>query len=281
MPNSNSKLHRIHRGVQEAGRQELVSRSLQSAQHCLEDQDFGTAYAHYLLVLNLAPELKPSVKETFRFTLFKWAEDLDSLSRIQDLFNCYEQALELYPNDEVICNSMGEHLFRMGFRDEAAGYFHKAVKLNPDFADAKENFYRVANWLVERWHFIMLNDAKRNLTYLKAIENAVRSGCKSVLDIGTGTGILSMFAKRAGAPYVYACELSKTMYELARDVVSANNMEREIKLLHLKSLDIEIPKHIPERVSLVVTETVDAGLFGEGIVESLIHAWEHLLLQPK
>lgn len=35
------------------------------------------------------------------------------------------------------------------------------------------------------------------------------------------------------------------------------------------------------RVSLVVTETVDAGLFGEGIVESLIHAWEHLLLPPK
>lgn len=34
-------------------------------------------------------------------------------------------------------------------------------------------------------------------------------------------------------------------------------------------------------MSLVVTETVDAGLFGEGIVESLIHAWEHLLLQPK
>ncbi|XP_068798340.1 protein arginine N-methyltransferase 9 isoform X2 [Struthio camelus] len=281
MPNSNAKSHRSLRGGQEAGRRELISRSLQSAQHCLEDHDFGTAYAHYLLVLNLAPELKPTVKETFQFTLFKWAEELDSLARIQDLFNCYEQALELYPNDEVICNSMGEHLFRMGFRDEAAGYFHKAVKLNPDFADAKENFYRVANWLVERWHFIMLNDTKRNLTYLKAIENVIRSGCKSVLDIGTGTGILSMFAKKAGAPYVYACELSKTMYELACDVVAANNMGSEIKILHLKSLDIEIPKHIPERVSLVVTETVDAGLFGEGIVESLIHAWEHLLLQPK
>lgn len=35
------------------------------------------------------------------------------------------------------------------------------------------------------------------------------------------------------------------------------------------------------RVSLVVTETVDAGLFGEGIIESLIHAWHHLLLPPK
>ncbi|KFO20572.1 Putative protein arginine N-methyltransferase 10 [Fukomys damarensis] len=264
-----------------AGRDQLVSRSLQSAEHCLGAQDFGTAYAHYLLVLSLAPELKEDVKETFQYTLFRWAEELDALNRIQDLLGCYEQALELFPDDEVICNSMGEHLFRMGFRDEAAGYFHKAVKLNPDFSDAKENFYRVANWLVERWHFIMLNDRKRNMIYNAAIQKAVCLGSKSVLDIGAGTGILSMFAKKAGAQSVYACELSKTMYELACDVVAANKMEAGIKLLHMKSLDIEIPKHIPERVSLVVTETVDAGLFGEGIVESLIHAWENLLLQPK
>ncbi|XP_054418716.1 protein arginine N-methyltransferase 9 [Pteronotus mesoamericanus] len=264
-----------------AGRDELVSRSLQSAEHCVRAQDFGTAYAHYLLVLSLAPELKDDVKETFQYTLFRWAEELDALGRTQDLLGCYEQALELFPEDEVICNSMGEHLFRMGFRDEAAGYFHKAVKLNPDFSDAKENFYRVANWLVERWHFIMLNDTTRNTIYNAAIQKAVRVGSRSVLDIGAGTGILSMFAKRAGAHSVYACELSQTMYELACDVVAANKMEAGIKLLHMKSLDIEIPKHIPERVSLVVTETVDAGLFGEGIVESLIHAWEHLLLQPK
>lgn len=79
---------------------------------------------------------------------------------------------------------------RIGFRDEAAGYFHKAVKLNPDFSDAKENFYRVANWLVERWHFIMLNDTKRNRIYNAAIQKAVSLGSKSVLDIGAGTGIL-------------------------------------------------------------------------------------------
>lgn len=282
MPNSRPRPRRgAGGGAGAAGRDRLVARSLQSAEHCLGAQDFGTAYAHYLLVLSLAPELKDDVKETFQYTLFKWAEELDALSRVQDLLGCYEQALELFPDDEVICNSMGEHLFRMGFRDEAAGYFHKAVKLNPDFSDAKENFYRVANWLVERWHFIMLNDTKRNRIYNAAIQKAVSLGSKSVLDIGAGTGILSMFAKKAGAHSVYACELSKTMYELARDVVTANKMETGIKLLHMKSLDIEIPKHIPERVSLVVTETVDAGVFGEGIVESLIHAWEHLLLQPK
>ena len=51
-------------------------------------------------------------KEPFQYTLFKWAEELDALSRVQDLLGCYEQALELFPDDEVICNSMGEHLFR-------------------------------------------------------------------------------------------------------------------------------------------------------------------------
>ncbi|XP_008300998.1 protein arginine N-methyltransferase 9 [Stegastes partitus] len=262
-------------------RNELVSSSLESAQQCLFSQDYGTAFVHYLLVLNLAPVFKDFARESFRFTLFKWAEELDSVGRIQDLFDCYEQALELYPADEVILNSMGEHLFRMGFRDEAAGHFHKALKLRPDFPEARENFYRVANWLVERWHFLMLNDHGRNRKYQQAIQKAVHNGCNTVLDIGTGTGILGMCAKKAGAAEVYACELSKTMYELACEVLTANGMDGSIKILHMKSLDMEVPKDIPHRVSLVVTETVDAGLFGEGIIESLIHAWHHLLLPPK
>ncbi|XP_044156330.1 LOW QUALITY PROTEIN: protein arginine N-methyltransferase 9 [Bufo gargarizans] len=275
------KNRRGRKAGQAARRRELISRSVHSAELCLRDRDYGTAYAHFLLVLSLAPELKEEFKETFQYALFKWAEELYALSRNRDLFSCYEQALKLFPNDDVICNSMGEQLFRLGFRDEAAGYFYKAVKLNPSSADAKENFYRVANWLVERWHFVMLNDVKRNRMYQKAIENAVQAGCKTVVDIGTGTGILSMFAKCAGAPHVYACELSKTMFDLACEVVAANNMEGEIKLLHMKSQDIRVPEHLPEKVSLVVTETVDAGLFGEGIVETLIHAWKNLLLDPK
>jgi type II protein arginine methyltransferase len=78
----------------------------------------------------------------------------------------------------------------MGFRDEAAGHFHKALKLKPDYPEARENFYRVANWLVERWHFLMLNDRGRNQKYQQAIQKAVERGCNTVLDIGTGTGIL-------------------------------------------------------------------------------------------
>ncbi|XP_061096171.1 protein arginine N-methyltransferase 9 [Conger conger] len=285
MPNASTRPKRVRRNRrtprEDPARNELVSRSLESAQQCLFNQDYGTAFVHYLLVLNLAPVLKDFARESFRFTLFKWAEELDSLGRVQDLFDCYEQALELFPVDEVIVNSMGEHLFRMGFRDEAAGHFHKALKLKPDYPEAKENFYRVANWLVERWHFLMLNDHQRNRKYQQAIQKAVRSGCATVLDIGTGTGILSMCAKQAGAAEVYACELSKTMYELACEVISANGMKEDIKVVHMKSVEMEVPRDLPQRVSLVVTETVDAGLFGEGIIESLIHAWHNLLLPPQ
>ncbi|KAJ4944053.1 hypothetical protein JOQ06_012600 [Pogonophryne albipinna] len=285
MPNANARpkhgRRTRRRRREDPARNELVSSSLESAQQCLFNQDYGTAFVHYLLVLNLAPMFKDFARESFRFTLFKWTEELDSVGRIQELFDCYEQALELFPADEVILNSMGEHLFRMGFRDEAAGHFHKALKLRPDYPEARENFYRVANWLVERWHFLMLNDHGRNRKYQQAIQKAVQSGCNTVLDIGTGTGILGMCAKKAGAAEVYACELSKTMYELACEVLTANKMDDGIKIVHMKSLEMEVPKDIPQKVSLVVTETVDAGLFGEGIIESLIHAWHHLLLPPQ
>lgn len=59
-----------------------------------------------------------------------------------------------------------------------------------------------------------------------------------------------MCAKKAGAAEVYACELSKTMYELACEVLTANDMDGRIKILHMKSLDMEVPKDIPQRYSV-------------------------------
>lgn len=62
--------------------------------------------------------------------------------------------------------------------------------------------------------------------------------------------LFSMCAKKAGATEVYACELSKTMYELACEVVTANGMDGSIKILHMKSLEMEVPKDIPHRCDL-------------------------------
>jgi len=64
-----------------------------------------------------------------------------------------------------------------------------------------------------------------------------------------------MCAKKAGAADVFACELSKTMYELACEVVKANGMDSSIKILHMKSLEMEVPKDIPHRCNLLKNNT--------------------------
>lgn len=73
--------------------------------------------------------------------------------------------------------------------------------------------------------------------------------CVSVIVLISFSFLLRMCAKKAGAAEVYACELSKTMYELACEVLAANGMDGSIKILHMKSLEMEVPKDIPHKYS--------------------------------
>lgn len=51
------------------------------------------------------------------------------------------------------------------------------------------------------------------------------------MDIGTGTGILSMFAVKAGAKKVYAIEKAD-IYKLAKKNVQENKMEDRIIVIN-------------------------------------------------
>lgn len=62
-------------------RNELVSSSLESAQQCLFNQDYGTAFAHYLLVLNLAPVFKDFARVITVYTTLKTSPSALSAKR--------------------------------------------------------------------------------------------------------------------------------------------------------------------------------------------------------
>lgn len=77
----------------------------------------------------------------------------------------------------------------------------------------------------------MLQDEKRTLAYKDALEgNHDRLKDKIVMDIGAGTGILSIFAARAGAKHVYAIEYSHTA-KLARRIVAENGLSDKITVI--------------------------------------------------
>lgn len=68
-------------------------------------------------------------------------------------------------------------------------------------------------------HEEMLKDRVRTTTYMRAIEeNKNDFKDKIVLDIGAGTGILSIFAARAGAKHVYAIENAEIAV-FAREII--------------------------------------------------------------
>ena len=97
-------------------------------------------------------------------------------------------------------------------------------------------------------HRLMLGDQIRNETYRKAIANAVKSG-DVVLDIGAGTGILSLFAAQAGARKVYAVERTK-MAEMAEALIKKNGMEDCVTVIRADAETIQLQ----ENVDVIISE---------------------------
>ncbi|CAA9277701.1 MAG: hypothetical protein AVDCRST_MAG41-3359 [uncultured Corynebacteriales bacterium] len=134
---------------------------------------------------------------------------------------------------------------------------------------------RAVRELVPRWHFSMLNDDARNTAYRRAIEAVVRPG-DLVLDIGTGAGLLSLFAARAGARVV-TCEVEPLVAAVAEQVVADNGLSDRISVVNARSTDLRVGVELPDRADVLVTEIFDCGLLGEHVLPVLAHARRELL----
>jgi len=113
------------------------------------------------------------------------------------------------------------------------------------------------------YHRSLISDTARCEAFHQAIQKVVRPG-DVVLDIGTGSGLLAMFACQAGARRVYALE-EGMIGDLAEELFQKNGMSDRITLLRGRSWDIELP----EKVDVVVSETLWNFGLGEGILKTL------------
>lgn len=135
---------------------------------------------------------------------------------------------------------------------------------------------RAMRQLVPRWHFAMLNDDDRNQAYRKAVHAAIRPG-DVVLDIGTGAGLLSLFAAEAGAELVVTCDVEPLVAAVARQVVADNGLSTRIKVVAASSTELRVGVDLPRRADVLVTEIFDCGLLGEGALTAFEHARRELL----
>ncbi|XP_033111923.1 protein arginine N-methyltransferase 1-like [Anneissia japonica] len=118
-------------------------------------------------------------------------------------------------------------------------------------------------------HEEMLKDEVRTLTYKNSMyHNKHLFRGKTVLDVGCGTGILCMFAAKAGAKQVIGIECS-SIVDHAKKIVEANNMGDVITLVKGKVEEVELPV---EKVDIIISEWMGYCLFYESMLNTVIYA---------
>merc|ERR1712018_126596 len=120
-------------------------------------------------------------------------------------------------------------------------------------------------------HEEMLKDEVRTLTYRNSMyHNKHLFKGKTALDVGCGTGILSMFAAKAGAKKVIGIECS-SIVEYAQKIVKANNLDDVVEIIKGKVEEVSLPEGI-DKVDIIISEWMGYCLFYESMLNTVLYA---------
>ena len=256
-----------------------------------------------------AIELKPDFAEAH----FNLGNTLKTLGRLNEAEVSYRKAIELKPDYAEAHNNLGSLFSKLNRLNEAVISFKKAIELKQDYIAAYTNlsftqkdlgkldealnsfnqvlkldtnsavinFHKdnLTKTIVPAWHVTMMNDNYRNSKYLEAIKLAVNdiSVDPLVLDIGAGSGLLSMMAIANGAREVVACEITNTIAKIAKKIIHKNGYAEKITVINKKSTELKVGEDLPKKVDLIISEILAAEFVGEGVRCSILDANKRLL----
>jgi protein arginine N-methyltransferase 1 len=125
-------------------------------------------------------------------------------------------------------------------------------------------------------HEEMLKDKVRTGNYMRSIVNNKHlfKG-KTVLDVGCGTGILCMFAAKAGAARVIGVDCAGII-EQAKIIVKKNGFEDVITLIRGKMEEITLPEGV-DGVDIIISEWMGYFLLYESMLDTVLYARDKFL----
>jgi predicted RNA methylase len=105
-----------------------------------------------------------------------------------------------------------------------------------------------------------LYDEDRVGYFRKAIFDTVRRD-DIVVDAGSGTGLLGMFAAQAGAAKVYCVEINEDYINVIQENAKRNELQDVIVAIHDDATTCDLPGGV--NVDVIVSEVISAGFFYE------------------
>jgi len=204
---------------------------------------------------------------------------LSELKKFDEAEISLKKAIELKPNYAEAYNNLGAILHKVGRFSEAIDKYKQAIKLKPNYVQARMNLNASTSLHVFPWHLGMMNDEFRNTKYLEAIKLAIEDvdDDSLILDIGTGSGLLSMMAAANGAREVIACETSNIIADTAKKIIHKNGYKEKITVINKKSTRLKIGEDLPRKADLIISEILSAEFVGEGVRASIFDANKRLL----
>lgn len=211
-----------------------------------------------------------------------WIEQGVALYRLgetAEAARCFEAAREIVPDNELVLTNLAVTLAESGKPHLAVVMLRRVLGINPANHHARHQLRRLLSTMVPFWHPRMLNDTGRNDAFERAIKVALEKEGRQarVLDIGTGSGLLSMMAARAGATKIDTCEQVSVIAETAERIIAANHLQQHIRVIHKRSSELEIGPDLEQRADILVSELISSDLLAEGVLDTFADAHARLL----
>jgi predicted RNA methylase len=204
---------------------------------------------------------------------------LHRAGRAEEAARCFALARSIAPDNELVLTNLAVALADSGRRQEALIEFRRILERQPDNIYVRHQMRRLISLMVPFWHMPMLNDQRRNDALERAIRKAIeKEGPDArILDIGTGSGLLSMMAARAGARNIVTCEKVPLIAETALRIIASNGYQGQIRVLNKGSREIVVGEDIEARADILISEILSSDLLAEDVLSAFEDAHARLL----